>query len=76
MSKTPVIYEKRNFLLMMKKYHKVKDHCHYTGKHKGAAHDICSLIYKTPKNIPIVFHNGSTCDYHFMIKELADKFEG
>ena len=21
-----------------KKYHKVKDHCHYTGKYKGAAH--------------------------------------
>ena len=60
----------------MKKYHKVKDHCLYTGKYKGAAHDICSLIYKTPKNIPIVFHNGSTCDYHFIIKELAEEFEG
>ena len=60
---------------MMKKYHKVKDHCHYTGKCKGAAHDICNLIYKTPKKIPIVFHNGSTCDYHFIIKELAEEFE-
>ena len=32
-----------------KKYHKVKDHCHYTGKYRGAAHDICSLKYKIPK---------------------------
>ena len=32
-----------------KKYHKVKDHCHYTGKYRGAAHCICNLRYKTPK---------------------------
>ena len=24
-----------------KKYHKVKDHRHYTGKYRGAVHDIC-----------------------------------
>ena len=59
-----------------KKYHKVKDHCHYTGKYRGAAHDICSLRYKIPKEIPLVFHNGSTYDYHFIIKELAEEFEG
>ena len=32
-----------------KKYHKVKDHCHYTGKYRGAAHNICNLRYKIPK---------------------------
>ena len=59
-----------------KKYHKVKDHCHYTGKYRGAAHDICNLRYKTPKEIPVAFHNGSTYDYHFIIKNLAEEFEG
>ena len=59
-----------------KKYHKVKDHCHYTGKYRGAAHDICNLRYKIPKEIPVVFHNGSIYDYHFIIKELAEEFEG
>ena len=59
-----------------KKYHKVRDHCHYTGKYRGAAHDICNLRYKTPKEIPAVFHNGFTYDYHFIIKELAGQFEG
>ena len=58
-----------------KKYDKVKDHCHYTGKYRGAAHDICNLRYNTPKEIPVVFHNGSTYDYHFIIKELAKEFE-
>ena len=24
--------------------------------------------------IPVVFHNGSNYDYHFMIKELANEF--
>ena len=54
---------------------KVRDHCHYTGKLRGAAHSICNLRYKTPKEIPIVFHNGSTYDYHFIIKQLAKEFE-
>ena len=59
-----------------KKYHKVKDHCHYTGKYRGATYDICNLRYKIPKEIPLVFHNGFTYDYHFIIKELAEEFEG
>ena len=27
------------------------------------------------KEIPVLFHNGSTYDYHFIIKELAKEFE-
>ena len=37
-----------------------RDHCHYTGKYRGAAHNICNLRYKVPKEIPVVFHHGST----------------
>ena len=59
-----------------KKYHKVRGHCHYTGKYRGDAHDICNLRYKIPKEIRLVFHNGSTYEYHFIIKELAEEFEG
>ena len=58
-----------------KKYYKIRDHCHYTGKCRGAAHNICNLRYETPKEIPVVFHNGSTYDYHYIIKELAEEFE-
>ena len=43
-----------------KKFHNVRYHCHYVAKYRGAAHDICNLRYKTPKETPAVFHNGST----------------
>ena len=59
-----------------KKQQKVKDHCHYTGKYRGAAHNICNLRYKVPKEISVVFHNSSTYDYHFIIKELVKEFDG
>ena len=59
-----------------KKYHKFRNHCHYTGKFIGAAHNICNPRYKTPNEISIVFYNGSTYDCHFIIKQLAKEFNG
>ena len=67
---------KKEFDISNKKHHKVRDHCHYTGKYRGAAHSICNLRYTVPKEIPIVFHSGSTYDYHFIIKEVVKEFEG
>ena len=59
-----------------KLYHKVRDYCHYAGKFRRAAHSICNLKCKTPKEIPVVFHNGSRYDYHFIINKLAKEFYG
>ena len=59
-----------------KKHYKVKDNCYYTEKYRAAAHNICNLRYKIPKEIPVVFHNGSTYDYHFITKELVKEFDG
>ena len=67
---------KKEFNNNDKKQQKVRDHYHYPGKYRGAAHNICNLRYKVPKEIPVVFHNGSTYDYHFIIKELVKEFEG
>ena len=58
-----------------KNYRKVRDHDHYTGKFRGAAHSICNLRYKIPKEFPVVFHNGAKYDYHFIIKELVRKMD-
>ena len=72
-------YNKENIFYICKKEFnndKVRDHCHFTGKYRGAAHNTCNLRYKIPMNIPVIFHNGSTYDYHFIIKELACEFEG
>ena len=55
---------------------KVRDHCYYTGKYRGAAHKICNLMYNTAREIPVIFHNGSSYDYYFIIKGLAEEFEG
>ena len=54
---------------------KVKDHFHYSGKFRGAAHSKCNLIYKVPKDIPIIIHNASY-DTHFIINQLAEEFKG
>ena len=60
---------KKGFSTDDEKYHKVRDHCHYTWKHRRTVHSVCNLRYKTPKEILLVFHNASTYDYHFIIKE-------
>ena len=31
-------------------YHKVRDPCHHIGRFREAAHSICNVRYKTPKN--------------------------
>ena len=33
-------------------------------------------MYNTPREIPVVFHNGNSYDYHFLIKGLAEELEG
>ena len=57
----------KNFLKKLYKsinYWKVRDHYHYTGKYRGAAHSICNLKFNVPSEIPVVFYNGSNYDYY------------
>ena len=58
-----------------KKYRKVRDGYHYTGEYRSPAHNVCNLKFSVPKDISIVFHNGSNYDYHFILKELAEEYE-
>ena len=41
-----------------KLYKKIRDHCHFTGKFRGAAHSICNLREKVPQEIPVKIHDG------------------
>ncbi|XP_024868174.1 uncharacterized protein LOC112452288, partial [Temnothorax curvispinosus] len=55
---------------------RVRDYCHLTGRYRGPAHSTCNLNYKDSHFIPVVFHNLSGYDAHFIIKEIAAAFEG
>ena len=55
---------------------KLRYRCPYIGKYRGAAHSICNLKFIIANEISVDFHNDSNYDYHFIIKELANEFEG
>ena len=50
---------------------KGRDHCHLSGKFRGAAHEVWNLKYKVPKFFPVVFQNLSGYDSHLFIKTLG-----
>ena len=49
---------------------KVRDHCHVTGKFRGAAHNKCNINLRLPRKLPIIFHNLQGYDGHIIFKEL------
>ena len=50
---------------------KVRDHCHITGKYRGAAHWSCNITLKTTKKVPVIFHNLRGYDSHLIFRELG-----
>ena len=52
----------------------VRDHLHYTGKLRCATHNMYIHRYKTSREIPLVFHDGSELTLHFIIKKLTEEF--
>ena len=59
------------FKSFSEKKREVRDHCHYSGLYRGAAHFSCNLQYKIPRYMPVVFHNLAGYDAHLFIRELA-----
>ena len=69
-----ILFNKEKFCHICKmelKNDKVRDHCHFTGKYRGAAHNKCNLMCKKPKILPVIFHNLQGYDAHLFIKQLA-----
>ena len=54
-----------------KRFSKVRDHCHYTGKFRGAAHQSCNLKFQRPKFTPVFFHNLQNYDAHLFVRALG-----
>ncbi len=50
---------------------KCRDHCHITGKYRGAACDKCNLRMRVPKFVPVLFHNLEGYDSHLFVKSLG-----
>ena len=50
---------------------KVRDHCHFTGQYRGAAHNSCNLQCRKPMIFPVIFHNLHRYDSHLFIKQLS-----
>ena len=61
----------RKELLTDKGVDKVRDHCHFTGKYRGAAHNSCNLQCRKPMILPVIFHNLQGYDAHLFIKQLS-----
>ena len=49
---------------------KVRDHCHVSGKFRGAAHWSCNINFQLTKKVPIIFHNLRGYDSHLIFCEL------
>jgi hypothetical protein len=50
---------------------RVRDHCHLTGKFRGAAHNDCNLNYSFTGRIPVVLHNLRGYDSHLIMQGLG-----
>ena len=53
---------------------KVRDHCHVTGKLRGAAHWSCNINLHLTKKVPVIFHNLRGYNSHLIFREL-NKFD-
>ena len=55
-------------------YKKVADHCHLTGRFRGAVHEVCNLKAKVPEFTPVFMHNLDGYDSHLFIKNMGNEF--
>ena len=69
------LFQKSNNCWICKKFinndaEKVRDHCHVTGKFRGATHQKCNANLKSTKKVLVIFHNLRGYDSHLIFNEL------
>ena len=79
MSEEEYLFQQSNSCWICKKLidnndEEVRDHCHVTGKYRGAAHWSCNINLQLTKNVPIIFHNLRGYVSHLIFCEL-NKFD-
>jgi hypothetical protein len=47
---------------------RVRDHCHLSGRFRGAAHQDCNLNFKQQVTLPVILHNFRGYDSHLIMK--------
>ena len=51
--------------------YRIRDHCHVTGKYRGAAHNACNLNMKQRERIPVFFQNFRGYDAHLIMEAIG-----
>ena len=67
------LFQKSNSCWICNNEENMRDHCHITGKFRGAAHKSCNLNFQLTKKVPVIFHNLKNYESHLIFNEL-DKF--
>ncbi|XP_057292543.1 uncharacterized protein LOC130621252 [Hydractinia symbiolongicarpus] len=50
---------------------RVRDHCYVTGNYRGSAHKDCNPNHRITDKIPLVFHNLTGYDSHFIMQQIG-----
>ena len=66
-----LLREEKRIKGILKHVVRVRDHCHLTGRYRGAAHSDCNLNYKFSNRIPVVLHNLRGYDSHLIMQGLG-----
>ena len=71
------LFQQRNSCWVCKKLidndeEKVRDHCHVTGKFRGAAHWGCNINFQLTNKVPVIFHNLKVFDSHLFLMSLIN----
>lgn len=61
-------YMKKNLMIKIKDYKKIRDHHHFIGHNNIVANCVCILSYVVPKEYLVILHSRRNYDFYLMVK--------